>query len=69
MDSLWPAMHVGAKILFLVFKSYKDARTPRDHRVLQDKAGSIEWVAELYDGLGVGPVNTVHGSLGQDKSC
>ncbi len=36
-----PAVLAQYKIL-TCFQSYKDARTLRDHRVLQDKAGSTE---------------------------
>jgi hypothetical protein len=34
--------HGWMHIIFRVFESYKDAQTLRDHRVLQDKAGSAE---------------------------
>jgi hypothetical protein len=48
-------LHLPDDVLFIIFKgfeSYKDARNPRDHRVLQDKAGGIEylWYHNHYGG-------------------
>jgi hypothetical protein len=45
---LFVGVHAQPEHKFRSFESYKDAQTPRDHRVRQDKAGSTEQLYMLF---------------------